>query len=61
MTDQNQNQSKKQMLINAFNCDNCGINSKFLTLINLMIVGVFAVLLALVAKTIQNVKSTYAS
>ena len=57
VTDQTQSQTKKQMLINAFNCDNCGINNKLLYLINLVIVGMLGVLLVFVIETINEVQT----
>lgn len=55
ITDQCQSQSKKQMLINAFNSYNCGINRKFLFFINFLILIMFGILLVLAIKSIQNI------
>jgi hypothetical protein len=59
VTDQTQSQSKKQMLMNAFNSNNCGINRKFLAFINVLIVLMFGILLFFVVKTILYIQNTY--
>lgn len=59
ITDQSQSQSKKQMLINAFNTDNIRVSTKLLLFINIIVAVKFAVLLTFVIISVEQINKMY--
>lgn len=59
ITDQTQSQSKKQMLINAFNTDNIRVSTKLLLFINIAVIVKFGVLLAFVIISIEGIDTMF--
>ena len=59
ITDQTQSQSKKQMLINAFNTDNIRVSTKLLLFINVAVIVKFGVLLAFVIISIEEINAMF--